>query len=72
MSECSDGLTSRVMIEQAKGVAAERANLDMETAFCRRRSFARSHHRRLVDVAGDVLSGALDTDALGVASRQQN
>jgi GAF domain-containing protein len=70
--QLTQALTSRVMIEQAKGVVAERANVDLETAFSRLRSFARSHNRRLVDVAGDVLSGALGTDALGVAPRQQN
>jgi GAF domain-containing protein len=47
-------LVSRVVIEQAKGVLAERAGLTMEVAFERLRRFARDHQRRLTDVAQDV------------------
>jgi len=57
-------LNSRIAIEQAKGVLAERLGIDMEQAFARLRQYARSHNLRLVDVAGDVVSGALPSSAL--------
>ncbi|WAU82831.1 GAF and ANTAR domain-containing protein [Streptomyces sp. Qhu-G9] len=44
-------LNSRVLIEQAKGKLAERHNIDMEQAFTALRGYARSHNRRLSDVA---------------------
>jgi GAF domain-containing protein len=47
-------LTSRVTIEQAKGVLAERAGLTMDVAFERLRRYARAHQRRLTDVARAV------------------
>jgi len=47
-------LTSRVTIEQAKGVLAERAGLTMDVAFDRLRRYARAHQRRLTDVAWAV------------------
>jgi len=50
-------LTSRVLIEQAKGVLAERGGIDVQTAFDRMRRFARAERRRLVDVAGEVVEG---------------
>lgn len=50
-------LDNRVMIEQAKGMLAERHDLTLEQAFERLRSFARSHRARVVDVARDVVNG---------------
>jgi GAF domain-containing protein len=47
-------LTSRVVIEQAKGVIAERAGLTVDVAFERLREYARAHHRGLTDVAQQV------------------
>ncbi|NEC86231.1 GAF and ANTAR domain-containing protein [Streptomyces sp. SID12501] len=44
-------LTSRVLIEQAKGKLAERQGIDMEQAFSALRGYARSHNMRLADVA---------------------
>jgi GAF domain-containing protein len=44
-------LNSRVLIEQAKGKLAERQGIDMEQAFTALRRYARSHSRRLADVA---------------------
>jgi GAF domain-containing protein len=53
-------LTSRVLIEQAKGVVFERAGVDMEEAFRRLRSYARSHNLLLTDVARAAIDGDLD------------
>jgi AmiR/NasT family two-component response regulator len=62
--QLNHALTSRVVIEQAKGVVAERAGLDMEQAFSRLRSHARNHNVRLVNVAQDIIDGTLTTAAL--------
>ena len=56
-------LNSRVVIEQAKGVMAERADTDMAQAFHWLRRYARAHNRRLVDVAQDLVSGELDVES---------
>lgn len=52
-------LTSRVVIEQAKGVLSASAKVDMDTAFAGMRGYARSHNQRLTDVAGAIASGSL-------------
>jgi hypothetical protein len=44
-------LTSRVIIEQAKGVLAHYGGLTMDVAFDRLRNYARSHNDRLTEVA---------------------
>jgi GAF domain-containing protein len=59
--ELQNALQSRIVIEQAKGVLAERAAIDVEQAFTMIRSFARNHNRRLLDVAHDVIDGNLAT-----------
>ena len=55
-------LNSRVIIEQAKGVLAERGSLDMDTAFALLRHYARDHNLHLREVARSVVEGALETD----------
>jgi GAF domain-containing protein len=54
-------LSSRVVIEQAKGLLAGTANVDMATAFTMLRSYARSRNVFLVDVARDVVAGRRST-----------
>ncbi len=61
--QLSAALTSRVVIEQAKGVIAERADVDLAEAFSRLRSYARNHNRRLTDVARAAIDGTLDPQA---------
>ena len=58
--QLSTALRSRVVIEQAKGVLAERSNVDMDTAFRVLRTYARRHNARLADVAADVVERRLD------------
>ncbi|SFR27924.1 GAF domain-containing protein [Lentzea waywayandensis] len=53
-------LQSRVLIEQAKGVLAERLQIDMSTAFETLRRYARSHNYYLSTVAEDVIAGTID------------
>jgi transcriptional regulator with GAF, ATPase, and Fis domain len=50
-------LSSRVIIEQAKGVLAERAHIRLDVAFARIRDYARAHNLRLSDVARDLIDG---------------
>ena len=52
-------LNSRVVLEQAKGVLAERGQLDMTQAFAALRAYARNHNHKLSDVAQRVVSREL-------------
>jgi len=56
-------LNSRVTIEQAKGVLAERGSIDMDRAFVLLRAHARKTQQRLADVARAVVDNA-DTTAI--------
>jgi transcriptional regulator with GAF, ATPase, and Fis domain len=51
-------LNSRVLIEQAKGVIAERRHIDMDQSFTLLRGSARSRNRRLSDLARAVVDGS--------------
>jgi hypothetical protein len=51
-------LRSRIVVEQAKGILAERHNLPMNSAFETMRSFARNSRRRLDDVARAVVENS--------------
>ena len=62
--QLNDALNSRIVIEQAKGMVAERAGLSMEAAFAALRSHARNHNLRLADVAASVIGGSLSPAAL--------
>jgi GAF domain-containing protein len=57
-------LNSRVIIEQAKGVLAQRGNLEMDVAFNRLRSYARANGLRLSDVARQVVEAGLGEELL--------
>ena len=52
-------LNSRVIIEQAKGVLAERGNIDMNAAFDRLRSYSRDHNLKLSDVGRQIVESGL-------------
>jgi transcriptional regulator with GAF, ATPase, and Fis domain len=57
-------LTSRVVIEQAKGVLAQQGNLDMADAFAALRRYSRDHNLRLTDVAAATVSRTLPAQQL--------
>ena len=63
--QLNHALNSRIVIEQAKGIVAQREGLNMEQAFSTLRNHARNHNLRLVDVAHDVIDGTLAASALG-------
>jgi hypothetical protein len=51
-------LSSRVVIEQAKGKLAERFGLDMDQAFTVLRGQARARNRRLAELAQSFVDGS--------------
>jgi GAF domain-containing protein len=62
-------LDSRVLVEQAKGVLAERHRASMDEAFDALRRRARNGNRKLADVAQAVVSGDLDPGTLMIVRR---
>jgi GAF domain-containing protein len=66
--QLSDALTSRIVIEQAKGVIAERAGTSLADAFSRLRAYARHHNLRLTEVARAAVEGTLDPQAWALPS----
>ncbi len=57
-------LNSRVVIEQAKGMVAERTGLAMEESFNQLRRYARHHNLLLSDLARQVIDGTVAPNAL--------
>lgn len=63
-------LTSRVLLEQAKGVLAQLGDLDMSAAFAVLRRYARDRNLRLTEVAAGVVDRSLRAqDVLDAAAR---
>jgi GAF domain-containing protein len=62
--QLQSALTSRVVIEQAKGVLAERAHVGVDAAFVHLRDYARNSNRRLSEIAAEVIDGRLDPYAV--------
>jgi hypothetical protein len=70
VQQLQGALTSRVVIEQGKGILAERAGVTLDEAFKLLRAYARAHNRRLGDVAQDLIDGRLAAGTL-LESRPQ-
>jgi GAF domain-containing protein len=68
-AQLSYALKSRTVIEQAKGVLAERAGLEIEAAFELMRNHARNHNLKLADVAEGVVDGTLSAESLDAPRR---
>ncbi|MEA2827347.1 MAG: hypothetical protein QOG43_1786, partial [Actinomycetota bacterium] len=60
-------LNGRVVIEQAKGIVAERAGIDVDLAFTTVRGHARRHQLRLVDLALAIVVGDQSVEGLDQA-----
>jgi GAF domain-containing protein len=65
--QLQNALNSRIVIEQAKGMVAQREGLNMEQAFSTLRNHAANHNLRLVDVARAIIDGTLAGGALDPA-----
>lgn len=63
-TQLHEALDSRVIIEQAKGLLVGKTDLDMDQAFARIRAYARSHNRKLSEVAGGLVDGRTSFDDL--------
>lgn len=61
-NQLDQALTSRIIIEQAKGMLAALDDLTMDEAFERLRAHARRNNRLLAEVALDVVNGTLAID----------
>jgi GAF domain-containing protein len=68
--QLQSALTSRVVIEQAKGVLAARLDVDMGEAFERLRMRSRNDRRRLVEVAEEVVNAHSDEVLESYSERQ--
>jgi GAF domain-containing protein len=62
-------LTSRVVVEQAKGVLAQHHGLNMDGAFDLLRRYSRNHNLRLAVVAGQLVTGELDPATITTRAR---
>ena len=69
IQQLQHALNSRIVIEQAKGVLAERLHLPIEDAFAVLRGYARDNNLKLAAVADAVTRGALGDD-LSIGSAQ--
>jgi GAF domain-containing protein len=70
-SQLEAALESRVVIEQAKGIVAERAHVNIDAAFALLRGFARGHNRLLSQTAREIIDGTLAADALTQPARSR-
>jgi AmiR/NasT family two-component response regulator len=57
VAQLHTALDSRIVIEQAKGVLAERASIGAGSAFEVLRRYARNHNRHLRDVCRGLIDG---------------
>jgi hypothetical protein len=57
-------LDERVVIDQARGIVAERLVLDLDAAFVQLRDYAHAVGRRLGDLADDIVAARLGPEEL--------
>jgi hypothetical protein len=67
IAQLEHALRSRIVIEQAKGIIAERLGVDMDVAFDILRSAARSHRIKIHAVAERVIRERLTPEPVVVA-----
>ncbi|MEV6012889.1 GAF and ANTAR domain-containing protein [Streptomyces sp. NPDC051976] len=57
-------LTSRIVVEQAKGILAERWHVSLDAAFATFRAYARAHNLQLAQLSRKIAAGSFDTSAI--------
>jgi GAF domain-containing protein len=57
-------LTSRIVLEQVKGILAERWQVTVDEAFAALRSYARAHRYLLTRLAREIADGTFDTTSM--------
>lgn len=62
--QLQQALSSRIVIEQAKGILSERVRVGMQEAFLTLRNHARNHRLPLTSVARGVIDGTLAPESL--------
>lgn len=72
VEQLQTALSSRVVIEQAKGVLAHHGRLSMPDAFAGLRRYSRDHNLRLADTAKAVVSRRLPPDQIIAAASTQD
>ena len=70
-TQLETALHSRVNLEQAKGVVAERNRIDVDTAFVLIRRFARNTNRLLSATAAGIVDGTLTDEFLADSARRK-
>lgn len=68
-TQLNHALNSRIVIEQAKGMLAERAAIDVDEAFRWLRGHARRHNLRLASLSQDFLDGTVTHQSIEPADR---
>jgi hypothetical protein len=68
-AQLQTALNSRLALEQAKGIVAEQAGVDVDEAFGLLRGYARHHNRRLGEVVSDVIRRVLTSEDLLTRAR---
>jgi GAF domain-containing protein len=64
--QLQSALNSRLLIEQAKGILAERRHISLTQAFILMRAYARNHNRLLSQVARAIINQAPDITDLAI------
>ena len=59
VGQLQGALTSRIVIEQAKGMLAQHHRIPVDEAFNLLRTHSLSHNRRITDVAQSIVMGQL-------------
>ncbi|MEZ0096131.1 GAF domain-containing protein [Streptacidiphilus sp. EB129] len=57
-------LNTRIIVEQAKGILAERWHTSIDEAFAILRDYARTHQAHITDLARQIIAGDIDTEAI--------
>jgi transcriptional regulator with GAF, ATPase, and Fis domain len=63
-AQLQHALTSRIVLEQAKGILAERWQVSVDDAFAALRAHARAQHLPLAQLSREIAVGTFDTTAI--------